>query len=191
MLADELEYVVGVDPHRDTHAVAIVQAATGAALFEAQVAAGERGYAQALRLAEREAPGRRAWAIEGTGVPGWQVEHLVGPDDDFLALVGPDTQPSAEDNAPVIELARGGADLWLRMCLPAPARLQDMVADHRSGEAHLVGRAQRVCHHRLGLTQVADLDRAHGDPPPAAAASPVPEVRPSSGFRPTAGVTRS
>jgi Transposase len=67
MLADELDYVVGVDPHRDTHALAIVHAATGAALFEAEVAASERGYAQALSRAEREAPGRRAWAIEGTG----------------------------------------------------------------------------------------------------------------------------
>jgi transposase len=67
MLADELDFVVGVDPHRDRHALAIVNAGTGAALFEVQVAAGERGYAQALRLAEREAPGRRAWAIEGTG----------------------------------------------------------------------------------------------------------------------------
>ena len=38
MLADELDYVVGVDPHRDTHALAIVQAATGAALFAATVA---------------------------------------------------------------------------------------------------------------------------------------------------------
>jgi transposase len=32
-----------------------------------QVRASERGYARALCLAEREAPGRRAWAIEGTG----------------------------------------------------------------------------------------------------------------------------
>jgi len=67
MLADELDFVVGVDPHRDAHALAIVNAATGAALFEVQVGASERGYARALCLAEREAPGRRAWAIEGTG----------------------------------------------------------------------------------------------------------------------------
>ena len=37
------------------------------AVFEAEVAAGAPGYARALRLAERQAPGRRAWAIEGTG----------------------------------------------------------------------------------------------------------------------------
>src|SRR5262249_39846967 len=62
MLADELDFVVGVDPHRDTHALAIVQAATAAALLEVQITASERGYQHALRFAEREAPGRRAWA---------------------------------------------------------------------------------------------------------------------------------
>jgi transposase len=67
MLADELDYVVGVDPHRDAHALAAVQAGSGAAVVEAEVAAGAHGYARALRLAERHAPGRRAWAIEGTG----------------------------------------------------------------------------------------------------------------------------
>jgi transposase len=67
MLADELDFVVGVDPHRDRHALAVVHAATGAALFEVMVTASERGYAQALGLVEREARGRRGWAIEGTG----------------------------------------------------------------------------------------------------------------------------
>ncbi len=32
MLADQLDYVIGVDPHRDTHALAIVDVRTGGAL---------------------------------------------------------------------------------------------------------------------------------------------------------------
>ena len=39
MLADELDYVVGVDTHRD--ALAIVHAVTGAALFEVEITASE------------------------------------------------------------------------------------------------------------------------------------------------------
>ena len=62
MLADELDYVVGVDPHRDAHAVAVVEVRTGVVVFEAMVAADVSGYAQALRVAERHAPGRRAFA---------------------------------------------------------------------------------------------------------------------------------
>ena len=67
MLADQLDYVIGVDPHRDTHALAIVEARTGVVVFEAMVAANSGGYAEALQLAERHAGGRRAFAVEGTG----------------------------------------------------------------------------------------------------------------------------
>jgi hypothetical protein len=35
MLADQLDYVVGVDPHRDSHALAVVDVVSGAVLFEA------------------------------------------------------------------------------------------------------------------------------------------------------------
>src|SRR3990170_5694984 len=67
MLADELDYVIGVDPHRDTHALAVVLASTGAVVVEANVAASGDGYVRALVVAERHAAGRRAFAIEGTG----------------------------------------------------------------------------------------------------------------------------
>jgi hypothetical protein len=38
-----------------------------------------------------------------------------------------------------------------------------MAADHRSGQAHLVGRTQRIGHDSFGLVEVANLDWAHGD----------------------------
>lgn len=88
MLADELDYVVGVDPHRDTHALAVVHAATAAAVFGAQVAASERGYAEALCLAEREAPGRRAWAIEGTGSYGAGLARFLSRRGEWVLEVG-------------------------------------------------------------------------------------------------------
>jgi len=43
MLADELEFVVGVDPHRDSHALAVVHVVSGAVLFEATVDASGDG----------------------------------------------------------------------------------------------------------------------------------------------------
>ena len=67
MLADELDYVIGVDTHRDEHALAVVACPSGGRLAEALIGADERGYAAALALAAEQAPGRRAWAIEGTG----------------------------------------------------------------------------------------------------------------------------
>ena len=67
MLADQLDYVVGVDPHRDEHALAIVEVRSGVVVYETSVAADSSGYADALAVAEQHAPGRRAFAVEGTG----------------------------------------------------------------------------------------------------------------------------
>src|SRR5438552_9173568 len=67
MFADQLDYVVGVDPHRDLHALAVVHVLSGAVVLETTVAASSDGYAQALKLAEVYASGRRAFAVEGTG----------------------------------------------------------------------------------------------------------------------------
>ena len=67
MLADQLDYVVGVDPHRDSHALAIVCVGSGAVVFEATVAASSDGYAEVLKLVDQHASGRRAFAVEGTG----------------------------------------------------------------------------------------------------------------------------
>lgn len=67
MLADELDYVIGVDPHRDTHALAVVDVRSGGVVFEATAVADGEGYARVLRLADQHAPGRRAFAVEGTG----------------------------------------------------------------------------------------------------------------------------
>jgi transposase len=67
MLADQLDYVVGVDPHRDSHALAVVDVRTGAVVFETAVAANGEGYARALEVVDVHALGRRAFAVEGTG----------------------------------------------------------------------------------------------------------------------------
>ncbi|MEX0816121.1 MAG: IS110 family transposase [Gaiellales bacterium] len=67
MLADQLDYVVGVDTHRDAHAFALVAASTGALVLEAELEADRRGYRRALALACEHSSGTRLWAIEGTG----------------------------------------------------------------------------------------------------------------------------
>ena len=39
MVADQLDYVVGVDPHRDEHAVGVVEVRSGVVVFETAVRA--------------------------------------------------------------------------------------------------------------------------------------------------------
>jgi hypothetical protein len=77
MLADELDFVVGVDPHRDSHALAVVEVRGGVVVFETSVAADSGGYAEALGVAEQHAPGRRAFRfLSGNGEQIFDVGRL-------------------------------------------------------------------------------------------------------------------
>lgn len=67
MLADNVAYVIGVDTHAGAHALALLEARTQRTRRSLSIPATRRGYRQALRLARRQAPGRRVWALEGSG----------------------------------------------------------------------------------------------------------------------------
>jgi len=67
MLAEKVDYVIGVDTHRDQHTLAVVAASTGAVVAQHAVTTTVRGYAAAVVFAERYATGVRVWAIEGAG----------------------------------------------------------------------------------------------------------------------------
>jgi transposase len=79
MVADQVDYVVGVDTHRDEHVLAVVAAPTGAVVAQRSVRATARGYAEAVRFAAKYAPSARVWAVEGAGHYGaGLVRHLSG-----------------------------------------------------------------------------------------------------------------
>ena len=88
MLADEVDYVIGVDTHRDQHTLAVVVAPTGAVLAQTVVRATGRGYAQALRFAKSHAGGVRAWAIEGAGHYGAGLTRYLGDRGETVLEVG-------------------------------------------------------------------------------------------------------
>jgi transposase len=88
MLADEVDYVIGVDTHRDEHTLAVVVAPTGAVLAQTAVRANGRGYAQALRFAQSHAGGVRAWAIEGAGHYGAGLTRYLGDRGETVLEVG-------------------------------------------------------------------------------------------------------
>jgi transposase len=87
MLADELDYVVGVDTHLDEHVLAVVAAAAGAVVARLAVRTNPRGYSAALRFAEEAGDGARLWAIEGTGSYGAGLaRYLAGRDETVLEI---------------------------------------------------------------------------------------------------------
>jgi hypothetical protein len=70
MLADPVDVVIGVDTHRDSHALALVDARGGSLLFELEFPANREGYRAALAAVRGNAAGRRVWALEGSGCYG-------------------------------------------------------------------------------------------------------------------------
>jgi transposase len=67
MLADETDFVIGGDGHLDTHELAVVHSLTAGVVVQRAISADRAGYRAALAWGRRHAPGRRAWALEGTG----------------------------------------------------------------------------------------------------------------------------
>jgi transposase len=88
MLADQVDYVVGVDPHRDRHALAIVEVRSGGVLVEAGVDADRGGYAEVLALANEHAQGRRAFAVEGAGSYGAGLTRFLSEHGETVFEVG-------------------------------------------------------------------------------------------------------
>ena len=65
-LQDGVEFVLGVDSHRDTLEVAALTIG-GRVLARVEVPTTAAGYRQAVAYADAHAPGVRVWAVEGTG----------------------------------------------------------------------------------------------------------------------------
>jgi transposase len=154
MLADEVDFMVGVDPHRDRNAVAFVRSPSGRVVFEAAAAASSDGYREVLRLAEQHAPGRRVFAIEGTGSYGKGLARFLLEQGERVVEVGRvkrDRRSGAKsDPLDAIRAARS-------------ALAADRPAQPRSGGQREALRALTVAREgalnakRAGLCQLRDL----------------------------------
>ena len=152
MLADELDYVVGVDTHRDEHVIAVVAAPAGAMIAGAAAAASARGYRQLLRVAEQHAPGRRAWAVEGSGSYGAGLARFLGERGELVLEVS--RRPRTERRV------RGKDDALDAVGAARTALASDRLALPRRGERRealrllLIARRSAVDVRREALTQL-------------------------------------
>ena len=67
MLAEHYDFVIGGDPDRDTIDLAILEAGTGRVRAQTADRTDGPAYSRLLVWAHQHAPGRRVWALEGTG----------------------------------------------------------------------------------------------------------------------------
>ena len=104
MLADQADHVLGIDTHRDSHSAAILAADTAVVQGQITVAANERGYRRLLRFARENAPGRRAWAVEGTGSYGAGLTVFLQREGELVLEVDRPRRPARRDRAKSDEL---------------------------------------------------------------------------------------
>ena len=155
MLADEVDYVIGVDTHRDQHTLAVVAAPTGAVLAQTVVRARSNGYADALRFAAKHAVGTRAWAVEGAGHYGAGLTRYLGDRGELVVEVG--RQPRNErrlrgkdDPLDAIRAARTGIAAET-LTLPRAGQGQEAL------RVLLLARRSAVDARRLALVQLRSV----------------------------------
>jgi transposase len=89
MLAEHYDYVIGGDPDRDTIDLAILDAVTGRVRGHLTDKADGSGYQRLLAWARESAPGRRVWALEGTGsFAAGLVTVLAAAGEDVVEITG-------------------------------------------------------------------------------------------------------
>jgi transposase len=154
MLADQLDYVVGVDPHRDAHSLAVVHVQSGVVVFESTIEANSAGYAQALKLVDEQAPGRRAFAIEGTGSYGAGLTRfLTGQGERVLEVSRLRRERRSGGKTDALDAIRAARSV-LTSERPAAPRAG---GERQALQALVAAREGAVNARRAGLCQLRDL----------------------------------
>ena len=154
MLADQLDYIVGVDPHRDSHAIAVVHVQSGAIVFETTVVASSDGYAKVLKIVGEHASGRRAFAVEGTGSFGAGLTRfLTGHDEQVLEVGRLRRERRSGGKSDALDAVRAARSV-LSQQRPATPRAG---GERQALQALVAAREGAVNAKRAGLCQLRDL----------------------------------
>ena len=154
MLADEVDYVIGVDTHRDQHVLAIVAAPTGAIIAQPSVPTNARGYEEALRFAVRHA--------RACGSGQWKARAITALASPASSLVGRGSQEVGR-SARVERRLRGKNDPLDAVRAARSALASDTITRPRAGERQealrllLLARRSAVDVRRLALVQLRSV----------------------------------
>ena len=163
MLADHLDYVIGVDTHRDEHVLAVVTAPAGTVVAGEAVHADARGYRATLRFAGRYAPGQRAWAIEGSGSYGAGLARYPAEHGETVLEVSrtPRAERRLRGKDDPLDAARTAVAAQLIVAWSHRGRLRSEAAFARlAGVAPVPASSGKTTRHRLSRGGDRQLNRA-------------------------------
>ena len=121
MLEGRVDAVIGVDTHRDSHAAALLDPNGGVrAILE--VPSDRAGHARLLQLAAAQAPGRRVWALEGTGCYGAGLTGFLVDHGERVVEIDRPKRPRGRNGAKsdALDAIRAGREALAREHLASP-----------------------------------------------------------------------
>jgi transposase len=121
MLEGQVDAVIGVDTHRDCHAAALLDP-NGGVRATLQVPSDRAGHARLLQLADTQAPGRRVWALEGTGCYGAGLTRFLVDQGEWVVEIDRPKRPRGRNGAKsdVLDAIRAGREALARDHLTSP-----------------------------------------------------------------------
>jgi transposase len=130
MLADRVDVVIGVD----THTAALVDKTTGGLLARHSIPADADGYDH-LRTLASEYPGRRVWALEGSGSYGAGLARALHAHGEWVVELDRPKRPARRHGAKSdpIDAVRAARDALARPILAQP-QTADPGVGHRAGQ---------------------------------------------------------
>ncbi len=149
MLEGNVDAVIGVDTHRDSHAAAILNP-NGGLLAQLEVPSSQAGYQQLLAVACQHAASRRCRALEGTGCYGAGLtSFLLAHGEWVIEIDRPKRGSRSAAKSDALDAIRAGREALARDQLTCPRQ-----RGHRE--------ALRVLHlARSGAVKVAEDARRH------------------------------
>lgn len=130
MLAGAVDFVIGVDTHRDSHTAAVIEANTGGVVDQITVATDAFGYRRLRTFADQHASGRRVWAIEGTGSYGCGFTTDLLEHNEWVVEIDRPARPAGRNGAKSDDLdaIRAAREALSREHLAAPRARGDREA---------------------------------------------------------------
>lgn len=129
MLADQVDAVIGVDTHKHTHTAAVV-APTGGLIAHVTIPTDAFGARRLLAFARQHEPGRRVWAIEGTGSYGSGLTTYLLEQGEWVVEIDRPARPARRNGAKSDELdaVRAAREALSREHLAQPRKRGDREA---------------------------------------------------------------
>ena len=121
ILEGRVDAVIGVDTHRDTHAAALLDP-NGGVRATLEVPSDRAGHARLLQLAAAQAPGRRVWALEGTGCYGAGLTGFLLDHGEWVVEIDRPKRPRGRNGAKsdALDAIRAGREALAREQLASP-----------------------------------------------------------------------